>query len=156
MASSSSEDDEGFTYDQYEWDLQPSNDVDPEELLSIVFRPLNFRALSSIGRSPMLVSIHGADTVAFRICYGGEDDDFDSTFGTDLAGKTCSVSGLDPKNLKNFSVWLRDASGASEKSTVVRLPRPLCRSALEMWEHLQTKEKQFMANASSEKRFAVS
>ena len=57
---------------------------------------------SSIGWSPSLVIIVTEDDVAFRVCYGGEDDDFDSTFGMELEGKTCAVSGLEPKTLRKL------------------------------------------------------
>ena len=59
----------------------------------MVFRSLEFSMRSSIGWSPSLVIIAMEDDVAFRVCYGGEDDDFDSTFGMELAGKICNVFG---------------------------------------------------------------
>ena len=131
MASSSEEDDP--TYDDYQWDLQPVDET-TGNLLGIVFRPLEFNALASIGRSPNLVVIHGGHDVSFRVCYGGDDDDFDSVFG----------SFLEPRHLKNFCAWLRDASGASASSTAVRLPRPLCRSARE-WEVVEPELEEFFA-----------
>ena len=79
-----------------------SDDIGGGNLLDIGFHSLNFSTLSSIGWSPSLVIIATEDDVAFRVCYGGEDDDFDSTFGMELEGKTCAVSGLEPKTLRKL------------------------------------------------------
>ena len=129
---------------EYAYDLQPADDIDSGDL-DIVVRSLNFG--KSAKYSPCLIIISAEESVCFRVLYGWDNDDFDDTFSTELIGRTCRISGIEPKHLTNFSAWLRNTSGASADSTAMRLPQPICRSAQEMWESLCELKRQFATDA---------
>ena len=108
-------------------------------------RSLNFG--KSAKYSPSLVIISAEESVSFRVLYGWDDDDFDDTVSTELIGRTCRVSGIEPKHLTDFSAWLRNTSGASANSTATCLPQPICPSAQSMWESLCELKRQFATDA---------
>ena len=130
--------------DDYAYDLQPADDIDSGDL-DIVVRSLNFG--KSAKYSPSLVIISAEESVSFRVLYGWDDDNFDDTVSTELIGRTCRVSGIEPKHLTDFSAWLRNTSGASANSTATCLPQPICPSAQSMWESLCELKRQFATDA---------